>query len=87
MVPSLVVMRYRLVIEEGGIREHDEAETRKMKRTLLLCVVRRPFHAVDSIDAPPHAGRRATAATPSMPPPPRQTPITRGPPVVAARGL
>ena len=27
----LRVMRYRLVIEEGGILEHDEAETRKMK--------------------------------------------------------
>ena len=53
----LRVMRYRLVIDEGGILEHDEAETKKMKdaaavrRSASFAPSRRRHR--DAIDAPP----------------------------------
>ena len=62
----LRVMRYRLVIEEGGILEHDEAETRKMKDAAaarFTVSVLRFRGRLDRVDA--RQRRRRAAATPS----------------------
>ena len=71
----LRVMRYRLVIEEGGILEHDEAETRKMKDAAaarftvsFLRFRGRPDRVdarPDAIDAAAPRRRRETPSTPS----------------------
>ena len=73
----LRVMRYRLVIDEGGVLEHDEAETKKMKDA---AAARRPASVLrfrgrpDRVDAR-RRRRGGGGATPSTRGP--ETPSTR----------